>query len=230
MEEENNNIQNQENIYYGILDKIQVLKEPRNREVMSTSLAIIKTSNDPEILKLSNLIMNNSKNQNNNTIIGLRKIIKIIQKETSTTKLEIYEYNYLVSKKFRYLCEEAIENTEILLIVVNIFDKKCFDNLKLLINEIIKYGNNVQRNVNDNGNNIGFNSTSEITLNKKIRFLLLKTTNNFLMKITESSSLISAKAEITNLFKIIKNLNYKFVEVDIDEIKETNNLLTEIIN
>ena len=65
MEEENNNIQNQENIYYGILDKIQVLKEPRNREVMSTSLAIIKTSNDPEILKLSNLIMNNSKNQNN---------------------------------------------------------------------------------------------------------------------------------------------------------------------
>ena len=53
------------------------------------------------------------KNQNNNTIIGLRKIIKIIQKETSTTKLEIYEYNYLVSKKFRYLCEEAIENTEI---------------------------------------------------------------------------------------------------------------------
>ena len=114
--------------------------------------------------------------------------------------------------------------------MVNIFDKKCFDNLKLLINEIIKYGNNVQRNVNDNGNNIGFNSTSEITLNKKIRFLLLKTTNNFLMKITESSSLISAKTEITNLFKIIKNLNYKFVEVDIDEIKETNNLLTEIIN
>ena len=50
------------------------------------------------------------------------------------------------------------------------------------------------------------------------------------MKITESSSLISAKTEITNLFKIIKNLNYKFVEVDIDEIKETNNLLTEIIN
>lgn len=229
MEEENNNIQNQENIYYGILDKIQVLKEPRNREVMTTSLAIIKTSNDPEIVKLSNLVMNNSKNHNN-AIIGLRKIIKIIQKESSATKLEIYEYNYLVSKKFKYLCEEAIENAEILLIVVNIFDKKCFDNLKLLINEIIKYGNNMQRNVNDNGNNIGFNSTSEITLNKKIRFLLLKTTNNFLMKITEPSSLISAKTEITNLFKIIKNLNYKFVEVDIDEIKETNNLLTEIIN
>lgn len=229
MEEENNNIQNQENIYYGILDKIQVLKEPRNREVMTTSLAIIKTSNDPEIVKLSNLVMNNSKNHNN-AIIGLRKIIKIIQKESSATKLEIYEYNYLVSKKFKYLCEEAIENAEILLIVVNIFDKKCFDNLKLLINEIIKYGNNIQRNVNDNGNNIGFNSTSEITLNKKIRFLLLKTTNNFLMKITEPSSLISAKTEITNLFKIIKNLNYKFVEVDIDEIKETNNLLTEIIN
>ena len=50
------------------------------------------------------------------------------------------------------------------------------------------------------------------------------------MKIIESTALINTKTEISNLFKIFKELNYKFVEVDIDDVKETNNLINELIN
>ena len=83
MEEENQ--QTNENPFYGILDKYQILKEPRNRQLLAYTLSIIKTSNDNEIARLSNLIMNDNKNKTSNDIIGLRKAIKIIQK-----KLKIY--------------------------------------------------------------------------------------------------------------------------------------------
>ena len=41
--------------------------------------------------------------------------------------------------------------------------------------------------------------------NKKIVFLIIKTSNNFLLKLTENSALITAKEEISNLFNNIKN-------------------------
>ena len=228
MEEENN--QTTENTFYGILDKYQILKEPRNRQLLSYTLSIIKTSNDQEIARLSNLIMNDNKNKTSSDIIGLRKAIKIVQKETSTTKLEIYDYNYLLAKKFKYLSEEAILRSDILVIAINIFDKKCLDNLKLILNDIVHYSTGQVANNDSSGNNIAFSTTNENILDKKIKFILIKSTNNFLMKIIESTALINTKTEISNLFKIFKELNYKFVEVDIDDVKETNNLINELIN
>ena len=41
---------------------------------------------------------------------------------------------------------------------------------------------------------------------------------------------ITAAQDHITLFKIFKELNYKFVEVDIDDVKETNNLINELIN
>jgi hypothetical protein len=59
---------------------------------------------------------------------------------------------------------------------------------------------------------------------------LVKSTNNFLLKITESLSLTNAKNEINSIIAQIPKANAKFVEVDIDEIKETNNLINVLIN
>ena len=104
------------------------------------------------------------------------------------------------------------------------------DNLKLILNDIVHYSTGQVANNDSSGNNIAFSTTNEYILDKKIKFILIKSTNNFLMKIIESTALINTKTEISNLFKIFKELNYKFVEVDIDDVKETNNLINELIN
>ena len=87
--------------------------------------------------------------------------------------------------------------------------------LKIIIDEIGKKLDNEGKN-------------SEI--NKKIVFLIIKSSNNFLLKLTENSALITAKEEISNLFSNIKNFNPKYIDVDINEIEESNNLITEIIS
>ena len=46
--------------------------------------------------------------------------------------------------------------------------------------------------------------------NKKIVFLIIKTSNNFLLKLTENSALKTAKEEISNLFNNIKNFIPKY--------------------
>jgi hypothetical protein len=201
-------------IYNGILDKIQILKDLPQQSITSNTLTIIKTSNDVDIQKLSSLIMgcNYMGNYYPNNI-GLRRVTKIIQKDTMNIKLDIFEYNFLLSKKFTYLKDEAISMSDILLIIINIFDKKCFDNLKILIDNI----NNL---INKSNNNY----------QPQLRFVLVKSTNNFLLKITESLSLTNAKNEINSIIAQIPKANAKFVEVDIDEIKETNNLINVLIN
>ena len=209
MEDDLNKDEN--NYQKGILDKLQILKDSNNKNIQEYNISIIKTSNDPDILKISNLL---SENYNNNCI-GIRKNIKIIQNENSISKIAIYDYNYLLGRKFRYLKNESFSFGEILVIIINIYDKKYFEYLKIIIDEIGKKLDNEGKN-------------SEI--NKKIVFLIIKSSNNFLLKLTENSALITAKEEISNLFSNIKNFNPKYIDVDINEIEESNNLITEIIS
>ena len=195
----------------GILDKIQILKESHNQNIQEFNISIIKTSNDSDILKVANLI---SENYNNNCI-GIRKTMKIIQSENSISKISIYDYNYLLGKKFRYLKNECFSFGEILVIIINIYDKKYLEYLKVIVDELTKKLDNEGKN---------------LEINKKIVFLIIKTSNNFLLKLTENSALITAKEEISNLFNHIKNFNPKYIDVDINEIDESNNLISDIIS
>ena len=204
-------IKEDNNFQKGILDKIQMLKESQNQNIQEFNVSIVKTSNDPDVLKVANII---SENYNNNCI-GIRKTIKIIQSENTISKISIYDYNYLLGKKFRYLKNECLSFGEILVIIINIYDKRYLEYLKIIIDELAKKLDNEGKNTE---------------INKKIVFLIIKTSNNFLLKLTENSALITAKEEISNLFNNIKNFNPKYIDIDINEIDESNNLISDIIS
>jgi len=204
-------IKEDNNFHKGILDKIQMLKESQNQNIQEFNVSIVKTSNDPDVLKVANLI---SENYNNNCI-GIRKTIKIIQSENTISKISIYDYNYLLGRKFRYLKNECLSFGEILVIIINIYDKRYLEYLKVIIDESAKKSDNEGKNTE---------------INKKIVFLFIKTSNNFLLKLTENSALITAKEEISNLFNNIKNFNPKYIDIDINEIDESNNLISDIIS
>ena len=204
-------IKEDNNFHKGILDKIQMLKESQNQNIQEFNVSIVKTSNDPDVLKVANLI---SENYNNNCI-GIRKTIKIIQSENTISKISIYDYNYLLGRKFRYLKNECLSFGEILVIIINIYDKRYLEYLKIIIDELAKKLDNEGKNTE---------------INKKIVFLIIKTSNNFLLKLTENSALITAKEEISNLFNNIKNFNPKYIDIDINEIDESNNLISDIIS
>ena len=184
-------IKEDNNFHKGILDKIQMLKESQNQNIQEFNVSIVKTSNDPDVLKVANLI---SENYNNNCI-GIRKTIKIIQSENTISKISIYDYNYLLGRKFRYLKNECLSFGEILVIIINIYDKRYLEYLKVIIDESAKKSDNEGKNTE---------------INKKIVFLIIKTSNNFLLKLTENSALITAKEEISNLFNNIKNFIPKY--------------------
>ena len=204
-------IKEDNNFQKGILDKIQMLKESQNQNIQEFNVSIVKTSNDPDVLKVANLI---SENYNNNCI-GIRKTIKIIQSENTISKISIYDYNYLLGRKFRYLKNECLSFGEILVIIINIYDKRYLEYLKIIIDELAKKLDNEGKNTE---------------INKKIVLLIIKTSNNFLLKLTENSALITAKEEISNLFNNIKNFNPKYIDIDINEIDESNNLISDIIS
>jgi hypothetical protein len=204
-------IKEDNNFHKGILDKIQMLKESQNQNIQEFNVSIVKTSNDPDVLKVANLI---SENYNNNCI-GIRKTIKIIQSENTISKISIYDINYLLGRKFRYLKNECLSFGEILVIIINIYDKRYLKYLKIIIDELDKKLDNKGKNTE---------------INKKIVFLIIKTSNNFLLKLTENSALITAKEEISNLFNNIKNFNPKYIDIDINEIDESNNLISDIIS
>ena len=204
-------IKEDNNFQKGILDKIQMLKESQNQNIQEFNVSIVKTSNDPDVLKVANII---SENYNNNCI-GIRKTIKIIQSENTISKISIYDYNYLLGRKFRYLKNECLSFGEILVIIINIYDKRYLEYLKIIIDELAKKLDNEGKNTE---------------INKKIVLLIIKTSNNFLLKLTENSALITAKEEISNLFNNIKNFNPKYIDVDINEIDESNNLISDIIS
>ena len=188
-----------------------ILKESQNQNIQEFNVSIVKTSNDPDVLKVANLI---SENYNNNCI-GIRKTIKIIQSENTISKISIYDYNHLLGRKFRYLKNECLSFGEILVIIINIYDKRYLEYLKISSDELAKKSDNEGKNTE---------------INKKIVFLIIKTSNNFLLKLTENSALITAKEEISNLFNNINLFNPKDIDIDINDIDDSNNLISDIIS
>jgi len=214
----NNNINRNKNIFKdindnktetklysnGVIDKLRILRgdNVHNNLVQKINIALIKSSNDFEIEELIKKLTGTENCKNN---IGIRKTIKIISGKVKVNSICLYDYNYYVFNKYSYFKKEVLKNCDIYAIVCNIFDQR----LELFFTDFIE----ILRKNND------FSK-------KKLVFVLMNATNNFLMSMVSSEQLISVKEMISFLFK-----NYKHfcIHIDINELK-TDNLLQEIIN
>ena len=131
--------------------------------------------------------------------------MRIIKGKVKINNICLYDYNYFIFNKYSYLKKEVMKNSDIYVIICNIFDQ----NLEIYFSEFVEY---LKKNVD--------------FAKKKIVFILIRATNNFLMNMVSSEQLILVKEKISTLFK-----NYKHfcIHIDINEIN-VDTLLQEIIN
>ena len=188
----------------GILDKLRILRDENlsNNLLQKANIALIKSSYDFEI---EELIKKLTGTENNNNNIGIRKTIKIIQGKVKINNICLYDYNYFIFNKYSYLKKEVMKNCDIYVIICNIFDP----NLEIFFTEFTEY---LKKNVE--------------FAKKKIVFILIRETNNFLMSMVSSEQLILVKEKISSLFK---NLKHFCIHIDTNDIN-VDNLLQEIIN
>ena len=188
----------------GILDKIRILRDENYSSslLQKTNIALIKSSNDFEIEELIKKLTGTENSLNN---IGIRKTNKIIKGKVKINNICLYDYNYYVYNKYSYLKKETMKNCDIYVIICNIFDQ----NLEIYFTEFVEY----------------FNKNMEFS-KKKIVFILICATNNFLMSMVSSEQLILVKEKISTLFKNIKHF---CIHIDISELN-VDTLLQEIIN
>ena len=191
----NNNEKNE-----GVLDKIRILKS-ENYKIEKKNIALIKSSPDNEIEELIKKLTGTENSINN---IGIRKTLKIISGEISIKEIYLYDYNYYIFNIYSYLKKEVMKNCDIYAIICNIFDQ----NLETYFNEFVDY---LKKNMEYS--------------KKKLVFILIKSTNNFLMSMVSSEQLISVKEKISTLFKGFK---YFCIHIDINEIN-VDSLLDDII-
>ena len=196
-----NNINEKAN---SILDKLRLLREENfnNNLLQKTNIALIKSSNDNEIEELIKKLTGTENSINN---IGIRKTMKIISGKVKINNICLYDYNYYVFNKYSYLKKEVMKNCDIYVVICNIFDQ----NLEIYFSEFIEY----------------LNKNNEFA-KRKIVFILIRETNNFLMSMVSSEQLIVVKEKISSSFK---NFKHFCIHIDINEIN-VDNLLQEIIN
>ena len=184
----------------GVLDKIRILKS-ENYKIEKKNIGLIKSSPDNEIEELIKKLTGTENSINN---IGIRKTLKIISGEISIKEIYLYDYNYYIFNIYSYLKKEVMKNCDIYAIICNIFDQ----NLETYFNEFVDY---LKKNMEYS--------------KKKLVFILIKSTNNFLMSMVSSEQLISVKEKISTLFKGFK---YFCIHIDINEIN-VDSLLDDII-
>ena len=200
IENTNTNKNNSNEKNEGVLDKIRILKS-ENYKIEKKNIALIKSSPDNEIEELIKKLTGTENSINN---IGIRKTLKIISGEISIKEIYLYDYNYYIFNIYSYLKKEVMKNCDIYAIICNIFDQ----NLETYFNEFVDY---LKKNMEYS--------------KKKLVFILIKSTNNFLMSMVSSEQLISVKEKISTLFKGIK---YFCIHIDINEIN-VDSLLDDII-
>ena len=200
IENTNTNKNNSNEKNEGVLDKIRILKS-ENYKIEKKNIALIKSSPDNEIEELIKKLTGTENSINN---IGIRKTLKIISGEISIKEIYLYDYNYYIFNIYSYLKKEVMKNCDIYAIICNIFEQ----NLETYFNEFVDY---LKKNMEYS--------------KKKLVFILIKSTNNFLMSMVSSEQLISVKEKISTLFKGFK---YFCIHIDINEIN-VDSLLDDII-
>ena len=196
-----NNVKEKNN---NILDKLRTLRNENlsNNLIIKTNIALIKSSTNNEIEELIKKMTGTENSPNN---IGIRKTMKIITGKVKIHNICLYDYNYYVFNKYSYLKKEVMKNCDIYVIICNIFDQ----NLESYFSDFIDY----------------LKKNNEFA-KKRIVFILIKETNNFLMSMVSSEQLILVKEKISFLFK---NFKHYCIHIDVNEIN-VDILLQEIIN
>lgn len=136
-----------------LLEKIISIKQSNsistsenNKEILSSqSITLIKVSSDEIISSLSKYLLINIFNQNSNKPksqlkeeaslpenIGLSVNTMIIKEKLHL----IYDFNYLLSKKFRFLKTFPIEKSEKFIFLININDNRGISNIESIVNDI----------------------------------------------------------------------------------------------
>ena len=144
---------------HSILDKLRILRDENssNNLLQKTNIALIKSANDFEI---EELIKKLTGTENNNNNIGIRKTMRIIKGKVKINNICLYDYNYFIFNKYSYLKKEVMKNSDIYVIICNIFDQ----NLEIYFSEFVEY---LKKNID--------------FAKKKIVFILIRATNNFLI-------------------------------------------------
>jgi hypothetical protein len=138
------------------------------------------------------------------------------ENENTLLRLNFYDYNYILSKKFKFLRNEAISSSEVLISIINIFDKRGVENFIKNFEEIRQQALQNQQGLGQQ-NSLNTSSTKQICI-------LIKSTSNFLAKITEKQVLENIKLELGNLG--IK----KFLEVEDESSLDLDSIINEIIS
>jgi hypothetical protein len=138
------------------------------------------------------------------------------ENENMLLRLNFYDYNYILSKKFKFLRNEAISSSEVLISIINIFDKRGVENFIKNFEEIRQQALQNQQGQGQQ-NSLNTSSTKQICI-------LIKSTSNFLAKITEKQVLENIKLELGNLG--IK----KFLEVEDESSLDLDSIINEIIS
>lgn len=129
----------------GLLDKLLTIKSNSNLPI--TNVCLIKISSDSIIQEFTDKLISGLttifkpktkdpaedtfvKPQSSN--IGLNK--HVLFRDNSI--INLYDYNYLLSKKYKYLKQEAIMGSTIFVFIINVHDNRGLQNMKNILDEI----------------------------------------------------------------------------------------------
>ncbi len=180
----------------GLLEKLIFIKQTEN--LTSFNISLLKISSDQLISDYTdNLLKALLQIDNVKPNIGINKYFLF----KDNYQLNIYDVNYLLSKKFKQNKVEAIVNSNIFLILINIHDTRGINNIKSLIDEI--------KAIHGNSN------LSKV----KIYAVMINQSNNFILNLIKE-----------NQIEYIKNtyLFNGYIEVDYDNIS-IDDILNKII-
>lgn len=175
------------------------IKIPESMESMFNNNFLNDPINTNSFLKFQNKVSSikyESNKQNDCLLynnIGMNKFFLFNSNEV----IQCFDYNYLLSKKYKYFKLESISQSGKFLFFINIHDSRGIENMKTIIDDIksVKYSENVNNDSIHKIVNIG---------------LLIKQTNDFLLSLVESDILLSIKETF--------NFDY-FIEFNIDDIE-----------
>jgi hypothetical protein len=133
----------------------------------------------------------NKKFKNEINTIGLSKYI--LYKDNN--EIHCYDYNYLLSKKFKMLKSEAFANSTKFFFLINVHDSRGVDNLKIILEEL-------------------FTLRKENKEKTTLIGVLIKQSNNFLLSLTQSIQV----ENISNNFKFDSFIEFEIDDEDYSEL------------
>ena len=179
-------------ILLSFLEKRKIVRELKDGEgVKIIDVGIVKVSGGENVEKAVDDLIG----VNNHTLLGLRQHSQIFKSRLNNTSyfLKFKDYSLSQSKKFKYLKEEAVFSSEIIVVFVDVFSAK---NLDEFLAEFFSQ-----------------------TKGKKIVFCLVKGADNFLLGFVEAEQSLEVKEKISRKIKETERIESEANFVEIGKIR-----------